>query len=51
MKITALKRQKKHLTLVSFEDGEILLDNDICTDHSLKAGADISKENRARCGI
>ena len=44
MKITALKRQKKHLTLVSFEDGEILLDNDICTDHSLKAGADISKE-------
>lgn len=44
MKITALKRQKKHLTLVSFEDGEILLDNDVCTDHSLKAGADISKE-------
>ena len=36
MKITALKRQKKHLTLVSFEDGEILLDNDICLNFWLR---------------
>lgn len=44
MKITALKRQKKHLTLVCFENGEVLLDNDVCADYSLKPDTDVSQE-------
>ncbi len=45
MKVTALKRQKKHLTLVLFEDGgEILIDNDVCADFAVKSGCDIAPD-------
>ena len=45
MTITALKRQKKHLTAIVLSDGrEILLDNDTCTDFCLKQEAEITEE-------
>lgn len=45
MLITETQKQKKHLTKLVFEDGqEVLLDNDICLNYSLKPERQISEE-------
>lgn len=45
MLITEVQKQKKHLTKLVFEGGEeVLLDNDICLNYSLKPETDITEE-------
>lgn len=45
MQITALKREKQHLTRVILDNGEeILLDNDIFSENALKIGTELSPE-------
>ena len=45
MLITEVQKQKKHLTKLVFSGGEeVLLDNDICLNHSLKPETQISEE-------
>ena len=45
MRISSVKRQKKHLTLITFEDGgEVLLDNEVCDDFCIKPQTDITEE-------
>lgn len=44
MQIVSLKKDKLHLTRLSFEDGsEALIDNDVCNERCLKAGTDLSE--------
>ena len=48
MKVSSVKRQKKHLTLITFEDGdEVLLDNEVCDDFCIKPQTDITEEKLA----
>ncbi len=45
MQITAIKKEKQHLTRVCFDDSsEVLLDNDICSQECLKAGTLLTDE-------
>lgn len=45
MVIVSAKKQKKHLTLIVLDNGdEVLLDNDICLNYSLKKNKVISEE-------
>ncbi len=45
MRIVLAERQKKHLTKITFNNGEsVLLDNDICINNVLKADAEITEE-------
>lgn len=45
MKIASIKREKKHLTKILFEDGgEAALDSSLCDELCLKAGADLTDE-------
>ena len=45
MRITETQKQKKHLTRLLFDNGEqVLLDNDICVNYSLKPETQISEE-------
>lgn len=48
MQITALKREKQHLTRLFADNGEeILLDNDVCAENSLKIGTVMDSERLA----
>ncbi|MBQ4119915.1 MAG: regulatory protein RecX [Clostridia bacterium] len=43
MQIVSLKKDKLHLTRLSFDDGsEALIDSDVCNESCLKVGADLS---------
>ncbi len=44
MQIVALKKDKLHLTRISFADGnEAFIDNDICAENCLKVGVDLTE--------
>lgn len=46
MQITDIKKEKLHLTKVSLSNGEdVLIDNDVCSEHYLKKGDELSDEN------
>ncbi len=45
MQITALKKDKLHLTKVSLSDGsEVFIDNDVCYENCLKIGNSVDRE-------
>lgn len=45
MQILALQKDKLHLTKISLSNGEeVLLDNDVCSEHCLKKGDELSEE-------
>ena len=49
MVITALQKQKKHLTSLLLDNGEeVLLDNDICVNYAIKPETQISEEELKR---
>lgn len=44
MQIITLKKDRLHLTRLSFEDGnEALIDNDVCAENCLKVGSDLTE--------
>ncbi len=44
MQIKAIKKDKLHLTKLSFEDGnEALIDNDVCAENCLKVGTNLNE--------
>ena len=46
MKISALQKDKKHLTRITFENGEeLLLDVDVCSDNAIGVGSELSEED------
>ena len=49
MLITEVQKQKKHLTKLVLEGGEeVLLDNDICLNYSLKPERQITEEELSK---
>ena len=49
MLITEVQKQKKHLTKLVLEGGEeVLLDNDICFNYSLKPERQITEEELSK---
>lgn len=46
MQIIAIKKEKQHLSRIVLDNGEeVLLDNDICSDNSLKIGVELTELN------
>lgn len=46
MQIIAIKKEKQHLSRIVLDNGEeVLLDNDICSDNSLKIGVELTVLN------
>ncbi len=46
MQITAIKKDKLHLTRITLSDGsEILIDNDVCYEKCLKVGMEVEETN------
>ena len=49
MKITAIKREKGHLSRLTFENGEsLLIDSDLCAEKCLHEGDTLSPEDKKR---
>lgn len=46
MQIIAIKKEKQHLSRIVLDNGEeVLLDNDICSENSLKIGVELTELN------